>query len=167
MDLGGELQGPLRRRPRIFGPVLLETEIGEVEERRRLAQDVAGVFPQREALLVISGRVVESAQALIDEPDVVESLRFPEAAARRAVEVQAVELELERPLVVLQCVQRIADAIERAGFARAVPEASKQLSSFEKVLLRLPVILPVIVEGAQGLQSPRLTSLVRDRLEEA
>ena len=84
VDLDGELQCPLRCGSSIFSPVQLEPEIGQVEERRRLARNVAGVSSQREALLVISGRLVEPAEALIDEPDVVEGLRFPEAAAGRA-----------------------------------------------------------------------------------
>ena len=59
----------------------------------------------------------------------------------------------------------IADAVEGAGFPLAVPEASEQVSGLEEALLRLAVILPVVVEGAEGLQGPGLSFLVRDRFE--
>ena len=65
-------------------PVLLEPEIGQVEERRNLARNVSRISSQREALIMILGRFVETGKALIDAPDVVDSLRFPETVARRA-----------------------------------------------------------------------------------
>jgi hypothetical protein len=143
--------------------------VGEVAQRRRLGARVPEPAEKSDRLLVRRERVLDAAQVLEVEPDVVQGARDRIVVAQAARELEAAPVPVQGVLVVARLGRRHADRAQHARHAVLVAQLLVQAQRRQVVRVRgLEAAHVVVREGHEpmdlGLAPARaLAADVRER----
>ena len=165
LDRFCNLQRAVKQFQGFFELLLLQVKFAEIDQAGALRLAVSDLHPDLTGFFKIAARLLEVAQALEDQPQVIEGACFPDAVVDRTENIQALKMIQPGQLRISQALVNGSDTTQRPGLSNLLIELFKDLQAAQLVIDRFLIIAHLMIAGADAVEAPAHPALIAHLLQ--